>query len=197
MKPFFHSVNKVIFLDGDDVRRAPMAAALFKGFARDNPLLSLWHTEALSAGSGKFTVGGASPDKNAKAVMSSLGVSISSHRAHRLTQSMVEESSIVLALEAKHLEYAKDHVCVEFPSYRNRIITFFDSLDAPDLKFDILVNSDKVSDYLSFAKWMEELLPRLVYQLRRDTYLPLLAKGKGLGSAVVNGPAKIVTNASQ
>ena len=194
---FFHSVENVIFLDGDDVRRAPMAAAIFRRFAARDPLLRLWHTEVSSAGTGKFTVDGASPDKKAQQAMQSLGLDISSHRAKRLTQSLVEESSIVLGIEPKHVEYAHDHVCHGYPAYRNRIVTFFDYLRTVDLKFDSLISSNELSDYLSFANWMESLLPRLAYQFREDTHLPLLAKGKGLGSAVVQGPARIVKSALQ
>ncbi len=189
---FFHSVENVLFLDGDDVRRAPMAAAILRRFAARDPLLRLWHTEVSSAGTGKFTVAGASPDKKAQQAMQSLGLDISSHRAKRLTGSLVEASSIVLGIETKHVEYAHDHVCHGYPAYRNRIIAFFDYLSATDLKFDSLIGSNESSDYLIFANWMESLLPRLVYRFKQDTHLPLLAKGKGLGSAVVQGPARIV-----
>lgn len=197
MKRFFHSVENIIFLDGDDVRRAPMAATLFRRFAARDPLLKLWRTKVSSAGSGKFTVAGAFPDKKAQQVMQSLGLDISSHRAKLLAESLIGESSIVLGIEGKHVEYAQNHVCDGYPAYRNRIISFFDYLFAPDMKFDGLIDSNKISEFTSFTNWIDSLFPRLVYRLKEDTHFPLLAKGKGLGSAVVKGPIRIVTSLSQ
>ena len=48
----------------------------------------------------------------------------------------------------------------------------------------------------SFATWLDSLFPRLVYWLREDTYMPLLAKGLGLGSAVVQGKVRNVAKAA-
>lgn len=194
---FFHLVDNVIFLDGDDVRLAPMAAALFRSFAARDPLLRLWRTKVSSAGSGKFTLAGAPPDKKAKQAALSLGLDISSHAAQPLTQPLIETSSIVLGIEPKHVEYVRDHGCKDYPAYADRIITLFDYLLASDLKFDSLIGSNNLSDYTSFAEWLELLLPRLVYRFQEDTYLPLLARGKGLGSAIVQGAARIAKNASQ
>jgi phosphohistidine swiveling domain-containing protein/protein-tyrosine-phosphatase len=189
---FFHTVEKIIFLDGDDVRRAPMAAALFRQFASEDQLMRLWRTEVSSAGSGKYTVAGAFPVKDAQLAMNSLGLYISSHQAEGLSLSTIEEASLILAIEPKHVQYARSHVCHEYPACGGRVVSFFEYLGAADLQFDSLIGSDDVSEYVSFAQWMKSLLPRLAYRLRQDTRLPLLARGEGLGSAVVQGPVRVV-----
>lgn len=194
---FLHSVEKVLFLDGADVRRAPMTAALFRRYIARDPVLSLWHIEVASAGSGKFTKDGASPVQKAKEAMLELGIDISSHRARSLTLPMIERASIVLGIEDKHVTYVHEQVCQWRPSFKSRIISFFEYLGAPDLKFCNLIRSEKLSDYQHFATWMESLLPRLSYRFQQDAYSPLLTKGTGLDSGVARGPARIVKSTLQ
>jgi len=62
MKRFLHKAVSVIFLDGDDVRRATMLAVLFKEFVRNELVLKLWNLKVSSAGSGQFTKEGAAPE---------------------------------------------------------------------------------------------------------------------------------------
>jgi phosphohistidine swiveling domain-containing protein/protein-tyrosine-phosphatase len=200
MLRFVHSVEEVVFLDGDDVRRAPMAAALFRRFADQHPVLSLWRIRISSAGSGKYTVNGASADEKAKQATLAMGAdtsSLSYHKAATMSLSDIEQASIVLAIETKHKEEVDNKVCSSYPAYRGRIITFMDYLWAPDIEFGPLIGSNTLSDYLSFAQQIEGLFPRLSYRFMQDAHLPLLAKGKGLGSGVVRGPARIVTSIQQ
>ncbi len=66
MHRFVHAVDKVIFLNGDDVRRAPMAAALLRRCVkRGSGLQLLDEYPVLSTGSGQFTEEAAPADYKA------------------------------------------------------------------------------------------------------------------------------------
>jgi phosphohistidine swiveling domain-containing protein/protein-tyrosine-phosphatase len=194
---FFHSVEKIVFLDGDDVRRAPMAAALFRRYIACDPVLRVWRPEVTSAGSGKFTAVGAPPDKLAQKTMLSLGLDISFHKANALSFSDIEESSLVLGFEQKHVQYVLEHICPGYPSYASRVLALMSYYGVPDQKFDSLIGTNDPSLYASFCSWLEMEFSRLVYRFKEDTYLPLVAIGKGLGSGVVQGRVKIVKSLEQ
>jgi phosphohistidine swiveling domain-containing protein/protein-tyrosine-phosphatase len=194
---FFHSVKKIIFLDGDDVRRAPMAMALFRRYIARDPVLRVWRPEVTSAGSGKFTVVGAPPDKMAQQAMLSLGLDISSHEAKALTLTDIEESSLVLGFEQKHVQYVLEHLCPGYPSYANKVLALMSYYGSPEQKFDSLIGTNNLSLYTAFCQWLEMEFSRLVYRFREDTHLPLVAIGKGLGSGVVQGRVKIVKSFEQ
>ncbi len=189
MDRFLHSVDRVIFLDGDDVRRAPMAAALFDRFAKQDPVLSSWHIRVDSAGTGKYTEKvGAYPDAKAQGVMRSMGLDISSHKASTITLEEIEEASIVLAIETKHKKYVDENVCV-YPALRSKIVFFFDYLGDTGPIFDSLIGSD-ISAYAGFAKRLEELLPQVAWKFKQDTHSRLLARGQGFGTGVVEAKAR-------
>lgn len=190
MTRFLHSVDRLIFLDGDDVRRAPIAAALFERFAKRHPVLSSWNIEVRSAGSGKLTVEGATPHPKAIEVMQSMGIYILRHKAATITAEDIEGASIILAIEPKHKKYVDENVCA-YAGHRVKVIPFFQYLGAlDDFVFDSLVGSQNVSAYLSFANQVEGLFPRIAYRFKQDALIPLLARGQGFGVAVVEGKAR-------
>ena len=196
MKRFLHKARSIVFLDGDDVRRAPMVAALLESFVSREPVLRLWDMKVNSAGSGKFTKEGASPDVPAVEAMYALGLDIASHRARSLSLETVREASIVFAMEQKHINYVTQHVCAGYPSYHNKIVLLLSYLGA-DFEVEKLVGTGSVTKYTDFAKQLKLLLPRLAYMIKHETLHPLLLKGEGVSTGVVEGKVKVVRSPSE
>ncbi len=196
MKRFLHKARCIVFLDGDDVRRAPMVAALFERYARSEPVLRLWNMKVDSAGSGKFTEEGASPDSAAIGAMRALGLDISSHRAESLSLETIREASIILAMEQKHINYVTQHVCAEYPSYHNRIVLLTGYLGA-DFKLEKLVGTKDIAEYTNFAEQLRLLLPRVAYMIKYETLHPLLLKGEGVSTGAADGKVKVVRSPSE
>ncbi len=191
MKRFLHKVQVVVFLDGDDVRRAPMAAAVFDDIAKRHPILKNWGIRVCSAGTGEHTIDNAPPHPLAVLAMHNLGLNIAKHKASVLSLEMLEEASIVVAMEQKHI----DHVAGRFsayPGYCTKMVVLLPYLSA-DSEIDSLIGAKGVGDYIKFAEALEEwLCPRLVYMIVYETMRPLLLKGTGLGTGAVQGKVKVV-----
>ncbi|MFC2010960.1 PEP-utilizing enzyme [Chloroflexota bacterium] len=196
MRRFLHKAHRIVFLDGDDVRRAPMVAALFKQYVRREPVLRLWNMKVESAGSGQFTKEGAPPDPVAIDAMRALGVNISSHRAKSLSLETIMESSIVLAMEQKHINYVTQHVCNGYPGYNNKVITINDYLGG-DLELEKLFGIRDSKVYEDFAKYQQMLFTRVAYLLKQETLYPLLLKGLGMSTGVVEAKVKMVRSPSE
>ncbi len=194
MKRFLHKARSIVFLDGDDVRRAPMAATLFERFVRGEPVLRLWNLKVDSVGSGQFTREGVAPYPPAVEAMRALGLDISSHKARVLSLEIIREASFILAMEQKHINYVTQHVCAGYLSYHNRMILLTGYLGA-DFKLEELVGTRDVTEYTDFAKQVELLLTRLAYTIKQETLYPLLLKGEGVSTGAVQGKVKVVLSA--
>ncbi len=196
MVRFLHKVQQVIFLDGDDVRRAPIADALFERYINQDPVMRLWGTTVSSAGANNSAIFGLPPDSKALKAMEALGINISYYKSKALTPDDIETASIILTMEQKHANSAVKTICIECPAYKDKIIRFFDYLKASDLAFDSLMGKG-LPEYENFAHWMNNLMFRLAYTLKEDTLLPLLARGKGLGSGIVQGRARVIKSVEE
>jgi len=200
MKRFLHKAVSVIFLNGDDVRRAPMLAALFKEFVRNEPALKLCNLKVDSAGSGQFTKEGTAPKKPAISAMNSLGLDISSHRARAIKLEDVRKASLILAMEQKHINYVAKNICDGLPGYQKRMITLNDYLGSdPEIKETIekkLIGVRDVEVYEDFAKYHQLLFTRIAYLLKQDTLYPLILKGHGVNTGAVEARVKVVHSSS-
>lgn len=200
MKRYLHKAVSVIFLDGDDVRRAPMVAALFKDFVRNETVLKLWNLKVDSAGSGQFTKEGAAPEKPAISAMNSLGLDISSHRARAIMLEDLRKASLILAMEQKHINYVAKSVCDGLPGYQKKMITLNDYLGGgPESKETIerkLIDIRDVRVYEEFAKYQQLLFTRVAFLLKKETLYPLLLKGYGVSTGAVEARVKVVHSPS-
>lgn len=196
MSRFFHFVERVTIVDGDDVRRAPIAAALFRQFADYDPLLRLWGTKIESAGVGTTINADVNPSDKAKSAMLKKGLDIANHKATKLTFEHIQQSSIILTITNKHAEDIIDNALESFPSYKTRVIPLLNYLGVNNWEFPKLLGANKTA-YNEFIKKVEPLLPLLVNKLRKDTVLPLLARGHGLGSGFARGRVRIIETAPQ
>lgn len=195
MKRYLHKAVSVIFLDGDDVRRAPMVAALFKDFVRNETVLKLWNLKVDSAGSGQFTKEGAAPDQATVVAMNSFGLDVSSHRARAISLVDIRKASLILTMEQKHINYVTQHVCHGYPGYNNKIITINDYLGG-DLELEKLFGIRDVKVYEDFAKYQQLLFARISYLLKQETLYPLLLKGYGVSTGAVEARVKVVHSPS-
>ncbi len=196
MKRFLHKAQNIVFLDGDDVRRAPMLAALFNRFVRDEQILKLWNLKVDSAGSGQFTKEGAAPEQAAVVAMNSFGLEVSSHRARVISLVDIRKASLILAMEQKHINYVTQHVCDGYPGYNNKIITINDYLGG-DLELEKLFGIRDVKVYEGFAKYQQMLFTRIAYLLKQETLYPLLLKGQGMSTGAVQAKVKVVRSLSE
>ena len=197
MKRFLHQARTVVFLDGDDVRRAPMAAAAFERFVKRDSILKSWDMRIYSAGTGEFTVEGAPLHPLAVLAMHNLGLDIASHKASVLTLTMLKKSSIVVAMEQKHSDFVAKRFSHGYPGYCTRMVALLSYLGA-DFAIESLVGPVGIADYIQFTKNLElTYCPRLAYMIEHETLRPLLLKGNGLGTGAVQGKVKVVKASTQ
>lgn len=192
MKRFLHQARTVVFLDGDDVRRAPMAAAAFESFVKSDPILKNWDMRIYSAGTGEFTVEGAPPHPLAVLAMHNLGLNIASHKASVLTLTMLKKSSMVVAMEQKHSDFVAKRFSHGYPGYCTRMVVLHPYLGA-DFEIDNLIGVGGIADYIQFTKSLEfTYCPRLAYMIEHETLRPLLLRGNGLGTGAAQGKVKVI-----
>ena len=194
MNRFLHSVNRVIIVDGNDVRRAPIVAELFRDLANYDPLFRLWGTKIESAGARGDTVEG-NPDKKAIAALKAKGLDISSHKAHQITLGDILHSSIVLTFTNEHSESVFHNVLNVYPSLRHKLITLSNYLSVKE-ELPALLGATKYG-YQQFVENAEKILPQLREKLMQDTRLPLLVKGQGMGSGMAHGKIRIIKTSEQ
>jgi protein-tyrosine-phosphatase/phosphohistidine swiveling domain-containing protein len=190
MNRFLHTVDRIIIVDGDDVRRAPMAAALLKKFANEHPLFRLWQTDVDSAGAGK-TKQDAHPDAKAIKAMLNKEIDISSHKSKCTSLADIARASIVFAITNHHAKFLRETVCQEYPSLRTRIVLLMDYIGKPGEEFPALLGA-KAAEYHQFTDQVESLLLAIAEKLRQDTVSPLLVKGTGLGYGWAKGRVRVV-----
>ena len=90
-------MNKILFVCTANVCRSPMAAAIFDAVARDLRL----PYRAESAGTAALE--GRSMAPNAVAVLEEIGVHPEPHRARQVSEGMIEEAELVLAMSPQHV----------------------------------------------------------------------------------------------
>jgi phosphohistidine swiveling domain-containing protein/protein-tyrosine-phosphatase len=197
MKRFLHKAQVVVFLDGDDVRRAPMAAAVFESVVKRDPILKIWDIRVYSAGTGEFTVDDASPHTSAVLAMHNLGLNIAPHKANVLSLAMLKEASIVVAMEQKHINHVAKRFSAGYPGYCTKMVALLPYLGA-DFEIESLIGAKGIAEYTQFAKALEDTYcPRLAYMIVYETLRPLLLKGTGLGTGAVQGKVKLVEAGTQ
>jgi phosphohistidine swiveling domain-containing protein/protein-tyrosine-phosphatase len=197
MKRFLHKAQVVVFLDGDDVRRAPMAAAVFDSVVKRDPILKIWDIRVYSAGTGEFTVDGAPPHHLAVLAMHNLGLNIAPHKASALSLAMLKEASIVVAMEHKHVNYVEKRFSIGYLGYCTKIVTLLPYLNA-DFKIESLIGAEGITEYTQFAKALNDTYcPRLANIIAYETLRPLLLKGTGLSTGAVQGKVKLVKASTQ
>ena len=192
MKRFLHKAQTVVFLDGDDIRRAPMAAAVFESLVKRDPILRLWDMRVRSAGTGEFTTEGAPPHRLAVQAVHGIGLDIGSHKASVLSLAMLKEASIVVAMEQKHVDFVEKRFSAGYPGYCTKMVVLLAYLGA-DFEIESLIGARDAGDYAEFAKRLTlTYCPRLAYMIKHETLRPLLLKGTGLGTGAIQGKVKVV-----
>jgi phosphohistidine swiveling domain-containing protein/protein-tyrosine-phosphatase len=192
MKRFLHKAQTVVFLDGDDVRRAPMVAAVFESLVKRDPILRLWDMGVCSAGTGEFTTEGAPPHRLAVQAMHGIGLDIGSHKASVLSLAMLKEASLVVAMEQKHIDFVAKRFSTAYPGYCTRMVVLLIYLGA-DFEIASLIGAKDASDYAEFAKWLTlTYCLRLGEMIKYETLRPLLLRGTGLGTGAIQGKVKVV-----
>ncbi len=195
MPRFLHSVDRIFIIDGDDVRRAPMVAALLQEYVNKDPVFRLWQTKVESAGTSETTVGNAPPVFKAQQAMhDKKEMEILSHQAKKISSVDIEKASLILAIEKKHADAAKN-IC-SYPSQRDKVVKLYDYLGQPGKEFPALIGSTQ-SEYKQFLDKVIPSVPSIGAKLLQDTFMPMLVRGKGLGSGLAVGKARIIQNMNQ
>jgi protein-tyrosine phosphatase len=89
-------VKKILFVCTANICRSPMAAAMFNGLAEDGAL----PFRAESAGTAALE--GRPMTENSLAALEEAGFYPAPHRARRVSEAMIEEAELVLAMTPQH-----------------------------------------------------------------------------------------------
>jgi len=100
---------KILFVCTGNICRSPMAEGFLKAM----------HSDFSVSSSGVSSMDGWSAMPEAIEVMKDHGIDISSHRARQITDEMVDEADLVLAMTSRHRELLK----VTFPNAESKIFT--------------------------------------------------------------------------
>lgn len=143
---------KVLFVCTGNTCRSPMAAVLLL-----KALGSGSHHEAESAGISALE--GSPASANAVAVMSGVGLDVSSHRARRLTDELVRSADLILAMTSVH----KDLLLRNHHAAQGRVFTLGEATevggDVPD------PFGGAIGDYHRVAELIEAAVVRLAERL--------------------------------
>lgn len=107
-------MKNILFVCTGNTCRSSMAEALLKLLAAENPDLKL---NIKSAGTSAYEGQGASP--NAILAVKELGADLVGHRARLVTEELVDEADLVLAMTESH----KQQLLSMRPDARNKIFT--------------------------------------------------------------------------
>lgn len=103
----------VLFVCTANICRSPIAMGLFKKMLAENQAEGDWVVES----AGTWGLEGDPAAAGSQAVMNSLGIDISKHRARRVDHDLLDSFDLVLTMENGH----KEALCMEFPEYADRI----------------------------------------------------------------------------
>jgi protein-tyrosine phosphatase len=98
-------VKTVLFVCTANVCRSPMAEAIFNALAEDKQL----HFRARSSGVAALENEPMTP--NARAALEEVGIPAGHHRARQVTESMLREADLVLALSPRHTAELQRRYC--------------------------------------------------------------------------------------
>lgn len=96
-------MKTVLFLCSGNTCRSPMAACLFNAYAAQ---IGMEDIAAVSAGVSAADGCPATPE--ACRAMERRGLSLSDHRSRRLTERMLKDVSLVVGMDARHAEWARE-----------------------------------------------------------------------------------------
>jgi protein-tyrosine-phosphatase len=103
-------MKKILFVCTGNLCRSPMAEALFRHRAGDDPG---W--EAVSAGT--YAAEGLPASENAVLALEELGIDLSRHRSQPLTPELVESADLIVVMTDEH----RCRVMEAFPAVGNRV----------------------------------------------------------------------------
>ncbi|RLL92866.1 low molecular weight protein arginine phosphatase [Ammonifex thiophilus] len=106
--------GKVLFVCSGNTCRSPMAEGIFR------QLLGAYGVEGVEVSSaGLYALEGMPASEEAVTVLAEWGIDISGHRARRVTQEMLAEADLVLAMTERH----KAHLLELAPEAKEKIFT--------------------------------------------------------------------------
>lgn len=145
--------KNILFVCTGNTCRSPMAEVLFKKMLKGN------ETVISSAGTAAFN--GSPATDEARGVMKKRGLDLSGHKARRVNEEIVKESSIVFVMTQRHY----DELVNKFPEHKDKIFIlkqyagFSEDTDI----FDPIGESREV--YENCARIIEECLRKIINKL--------------------------------
>jgi len=105
----------ILFVCTANICRSPIAMGLLRQMLADRGYGSDWQVES----AGTWGLEGEPATAGSQAVMNSLGLDVSDHIARRVDSDLLGLYDLILTMEMGH----KEALCLEFPSFANRIFT--------------------------------------------------------------------------
>ncbi len=103
----------ILFVCTANICRSPIAMGLLKNMLDEKQVEGDWRVES----AGTWGLEGDPAAAGSQAVMDSLGIDISDHRARSVNYDLLDSVDLILTMENGH----KEALCVEFPAFSERI----------------------------------------------------------------------------
>jgi protein-tyrosine-phosphatase len=131
-----------------NICRSPMAEAILKQLVAERPDADQWHIES----AGTWAMYGSPAAELSQQVMREIGLDISHHQSKPITEDLLKQFDLILAME----ENQKEALTIEFKAYADRIFLLSEMVGLVESIADPIGGS--LVDYQDTARLIQKIL---------------------------------------
>ena len=154
----------VLFVCTANICRSPMAMGLFSHMLAEHQVGGEWQVES----AGTWGLEGDPPAAGSQAVMRSMDIDISNHRARRVDNELLRSFDLILTMENGH----KEALSMEFPAHAGRVFMLSEMAGEKSGKKHYLV--DAGSKFMGRGVKTPLYVAKLIAKALRVTYRDFL-----------------------